>query len=128
MALFSLLFGGLLVGLGLLGYTDPGTLGEFDPNKSRMTALTPAYVGAILIVCGLIVMLKPGARKHAMHAAALIGVIGFAGGFVPLFRSNFDFKKASAVTGLLMSGLAALFVLLCIKSFIDARKARQAAH
>ena len=125
MAPFALLFGGLLVALGLIGYCDPGLLGESD--KVSPTALIPAWIGAVLIACGLVVFLKPGLRKHVMHVAALVGLIGFAGGFMPLFRSGFNFNKASAVSGMLMIGLSGLFLGLCVKSFIDARKARERA-
>jgi hypothetical protein len=118
----ALLFGGLLIALGLIGYFAPGAFGDYD--KVSTTSLIPAWIGIALAACGLITMAKPGARKHAMHLAALIGVIGFAGGFMPLFRSGFNFQKASAVSGLLMSSLSLLFVALCVKSFIDARKAR----
>lgn len=124
MAPWAIIFGGLLVALGLVGYLNPDLLGEHDPSKTSMTALIPAFVGGLIVLCGVIVLLKPEARKHAMHAAALVGVLGFLGGFMPLFRSNFDFKKASAVTGVLMSGLSLMFVILCVKSFIDARRAR----
>lgn len=123
MAPQAILFGILLIVLGLIGYFSPGTLGEYD--KVSMTSLIPAFIGAVILACGLLVMAKPALRKHAMHLAALAGVIGFAGGFMPLFRSNFNFDKASAVSGLLMIGLSLLFVVLCVKSFIDARKARQ---
>ena len=121
-AQYALLFGSLLIGLGLIGYSAPSTFGEYD--KVSMTSLIPAFIGAGLLLCGLIVLAKPAARKHAMHVAALLGVFGFLGGFMPLFRSNFNFEKASAVSGLLMSSLSLLFVTLCVKSFIEARKAR----
>ena len=124
MAPLALIFGGLLIGLGLIGYYAPGTFGQYD--KVSMTSLIPAWIGGVLVGCGLLVLAKPATRKHAMHLAALAGVIGFAGGFMPLFRSNFNFSKASAVSGLLLSALSLLFVLLCVKSFRDARKARQA--
>ena len=126
MAPFALLFGGLLVALGLIGYYEPGLLGE--SGKVSPTALIPAGIGAVLIACGLVVLLKPGLRKHVMHVAALVGLIGFAGGFMPLFRSGFNFNKASAVSGMLMIGLSGLFVGLCVKSFIDVRKARERAN
>ena len=120
----ALIFGGLLIGLGLIGYFAPGTFGDYD--KVSMTSLIPAWLGIALVLCGLITIAKPALRKHAMHIAALVGVIGFAGGFMPLFRSNFNFEKASAVSGLLMTSLSLLFVALCVKSFVDARKARSA--
>jgi drug/metabolite transporter (DMT)-like permease len=125
MAPFALLFGALLVAVGVIGYSAPGAFGEYD--KVSMTSLIPAFVGAALILCGLIVMAKPALRKHLMHAAALIGILGFLGGFMPLQRSGFNFSKASAVSGALMSGLSLVFVVLCVKSFIDARKARTAS-
>jgi hypothetical protein len=125
MAPFAILFGATFIVLGLVGYFAPGTLGEYD--KVSMTALIPAWIGGVLLICGLIVLAKPGLRKHAMHVAALAGMIGFAGGFMPLFRSEFNFNKASAVSGLLMIVLSLMFVGLCMKSFIDARKARQQA-
>lgn len=124
MAPHALIFGTLLIALGLIGYFEPGTFGEYD--KVSMTSLIPAWIGIALVLCGVITVLKPAARKHAMHLAALVGVFGFVGGFMPLFRSNFNFNKASAVSGVLLSALSLLFVLLCVKSFIDARKARQA--
>jgi hypothetical protein len=125
MAPFALLFGTMMVGLGLIGYLAPGTFGEYK-DVSR-TALIPAWLGVALILCGLVAFATPTLRKHAMHLAAVVGVIGFAGGFMPLSRSDFDFNKASAVSGALLSGLSLLFVILCVRSFIAARKARQAA-
>ncbi len=65
--------------------------------------------------------------KHAMHAAAVIGVVGVIGGFMPVMRSGFDWNKTGVKIGLLMSLICAVFVALCVKSFIDARKARTAA-
>jgi hypothetical protein len=125
MAGFALLFGTLMVGVGLIGYLSPGMFGAFE-NVSP-TALIPAYIGAVLILCGLATFAKPAIRKHTMHLAALVGVLGFVGGFMPIRRSEFDFNKASAVSGALLSGLSLLFVIMCVGSFIAARKARQAA-
>ena len=104
----------------------PGTFGEY--KEVSKTALIPAYIGAVLVLCGLIAHVNPGLRKHVMHLAVLAGVIGLLGGFMPIFRSDFNFAKASAVSGVLMSGLSLLFVILCVKSFIAARKARKAAQ
>ena len=100
MAPIALIFGGLMIGLGLIGYFDPDLLGS--SNAVSKTALIPAWIGGVIALCGLVVIARPGARKHAMHLAAMAGVFGFVGGFMPLIRSEFDFNKASAVSGLLM--------------------------
>ncbi len=125
MAPFALLFGTMMIGVGLIGYLAPDTFGTSD--KISGTALIPAYLGSVLILCGLVAFAKPTLRKHAMHFAAMIGLLGFIGGFMPLSRTDFNFSKASAVSGALLSGLSLLFVILCVRSFIAARKARQAA-
>ena len=117
MAKVTLVFAVLLIALGLVGYLGTGS--------QYPTALIPTWIGIALLLCGLITLARPAVRKHAMHLAALLGVFGFIGGFMPLFRSEFNFAKASAVSGVLMSGLSLLFVVLCVKSFIDAKKARQ---
>jgi peptidoglycan/LPS O-acetylase OafA/YrhL len=124
MARVAMLFGALLIVLGLVGYLAPEMLGQVGPEGTSPTALIPAAIGAILFLCGLIVEFKPSARKHVMHLAAAIGLIGAVGGIMPLQRSKMDFSKASAVSGLLMILLCAIFVVLCIRSFVLARIAR----
>lgn len=66
-----------------------------------------------------------------MHLAAIVGLIGMLGGFMPLMRQysktgTIDPLKPAAVSGELMALICGVFVILCVKSFIDARKARQA--
>lgn len=98
------------------------------PDKVSMTTLIPAGIGAGLLACVAGVIFLPNARKHIMHVAALVGVLGFVGGFVPVFRSKtgFDLESMAIKSGLLMSLICVIFVALCVKSFIDARKARTA--
>ncbi len=93
--------------------------------KDMKTALIPAVFGGLLIVCAVVVIAKPTLRKHVMHVAAMIGVLGVIGGFVPIIRSgDFDFGKAAVRNGVLMSIVCAVFIYLCVQSFIEARKAR----
>ena len=96
--------------------------------KDMKTALIPAVFGGLLIVCAVIVIVKPTLRKHIMHVAAMIGVLGLIGGFVPIIRSgDFDLGKPAIRNGLLMSIVCAVFIYLCVQSFIEARKARDAS-
>lgn len=124
MARVAMLFGALLIVLGLVGYLSPDTIGTNDPTKSSATSLIPAGIGAILLLCGLVVEFKPSTRKHVMHLAAAVGLIGALGGIMPLTRGPFDLEKASVRSGLLMIILCGLFVVLCIRSFVQARVAR----
>ena len=124
MARVAMLFGALLVVLGLVGYLAPDALGKNDSDKTSPTALIPAGIGAVLLLCGLIVELKPGLRKHVMHLAAAVGLIGALGGIMPLTRGAIDLEKASIRSVLLMFVLCATFVVLCVRSFVLARTAR----
>jgi uncharacterized membrane protein len=128
MAWPTIVCGALCVFVGVNGYLNgtPDDTGNVSP-----TALIPAGVGAVLIVCGALAF-QEKLRKHVMHAAAMVGVLGVVGGFVPLIRQaakgkEFDPFAPAARNGLLMGLVCAVFVFLCVRSFIAARKARQAA-
>jgi hypothetical protein len=128
MAWPTLFTGLLLIVVGVVGYTQQ------DPNpetgKVSMTALIPAFIGGVLALCGVLAF-NEKLRKHAMHFAAMVGLIGAIGGFMPLIRQysktgQFDPTKPSAISGELMILICAVFVGLCVNSFIQARKARKA--
>jgi uncharacterized membrane protein len=127
MAWPTILCGALLVLVGVVGYSTA----EPVDGKVSPTALIPAFVGAILVVCGALAF-NDRRRKHVMHLAAMVGVIGMLGGFMPLVRQysktgEFDPTKKSAISGELMILICGIFVWLCVNSFIAARKARELA-
>jgi hypothetical protein len=124
MARVSMFFGVLLIALGLVGYFRAEALGDPGTEVVSPTALIPAGIGAILLLCGLAVAAKPALRKHVMHLAAAVGLIGALGGFMPIMRNKMDTSKAGTVSGILMVVLCAVFVAMCIRSFVLARIAR----
>jgi len=128
MAWPTILIGAVLVLIGAVGYLGgtPDEQGNVSP-----TALIPAFVGGLLIVCGVL-SFSDRRRKHVMHAAAVVGLVGFLGGFMPLIRQQMKGKEFDPLApgprnGLLMSATCLVFVALCVVSFIDARRARKAA-
>ena len=131
MPLISILFGLALVGLGYESYTNHFDL--FHVQKLHTpTALIPAYFGAGLVLCGL-VALAPSAKKHAMHLAAMIGLLGLIGGgykgfpSLPAALSGELENAAGPKVQSLMAAVCGMFLALCVNSFIQARKRRQAA-
>jgi hypothetical protein len=63
-----------------------------------------------------------------MHAAVIVGLIGFLGGtysFVRPLLSEGELKPMAATMQALMALTCAVFVALCVKSFVDARRARR---
>jgi len=120
----SMLFGALLVVIGVVGYLAPEELGKVGEKGTSPTALIPAVLGALLFLCGVIVTMASHTRKHVMHFAALLALIGAIGGFMPLMRSNMDFSLASSRSGVMMIVLCCVFLVLCVRSFVRARIAR----
>ena len=62
--------GMLLAILGVWGYLAPA-------EHRSLTAFIPTAVGLVLVVLGAVATRWEDARKHAMHAAAAVGLLGF---------------------------------------------------
>ena len=54
-----------------------GLAGFYGTGATHYTALIPAGFGALFLVLGLLA-LKASLRKHAMHVAAMLGLLGCA--------------------------------------------------
>jgi len=112
----TILFGVLLSLLGGAGYFLTGAISP--------TALIPTGFGLPLVALGYLSR-SDAMRKHAMHAAATIALIGFGGALSSLMRTPAEPPSAMAVfSQATMVVLTAVFVGLCVKSFIDTRRAR----
>jgi len=119
MPLLSIIFGILLDLVGIVGFVATGS--------THKTALIPAVLGLILVICGIVVLIKPATRKHVMHVAALIGLLGFFGTIPGLIHLPSVFSGTAAMPAAIISKaitcvLSAIFLALCVKSFIDARR------
>ena len=84
----------------------------------------PAFIGITLFVCGIIGA-KEAMRILAMHSAIHIDLVGFIGAAAALFKANQE--MAAIVSKSITSVLCATFIGLCVRSFIQARKTREAA-
>src|SRR5256885_2123838 len=107
MPFLAILFGAILIGLGLQGFYDFGDL--LGVEKGHNTALIPAGVGAALVLLGLIALGGLNAQKHAMHLAAMVGLVGLIGGLYRPVRAlmdhSFDFNSIPTRLQLAMAGL-----------------------
>jgi uncharacterized membrane protein YeaQ/YmgE (transglycosylase-associated protein family) len=132
--LVTVVMGLLLIALGIwgrfggdLGLWEP--LGVVPPEHLSVTALIPAFIGAALVVLGLLA-LKESFLKHAMHAAAMLGLLGLLAAGGRLLSALITRGQVQGVAGIstsLMMLLCALFVGLCVNSFLAARRRRRAA-
>ena len=111
-------FGLILIVLGLASY--------FLTGRASITALIPAFFGAVFVILALVAR-NEAARKHAMHAAVALGLLGFLGTLrvVPLVMRG-ELLRPAVLAQLAMMILMAIYVALGVRSFKAARRARLA--
>lgn len=114
----AIIFGILLVLTGVVGYIH-GVMND----KASLTAFIPAAFGVLIIIFGAVAQMRESLHKHMMHGAVLVGLLGF---LVPAGRLLSKFNEftlsAAVVSQLVMAVLCLVFVLLCVRSFIAARR------
>ena len=92
-------------------------------GSSSITSFIPAFIGFPLILIGFISMVRPSLRKALMHIAVLIGVFAFLGG-LDFFRGMFaNYYAGMSKLMLMVTGF--LYLYVCIKSFLFARRQRK---
>ncbi len=117
---------------GAPGAGEPLTFGK------SWTALIPGIIALVLIACVLAAEAKPALRKHIMHLAATVGLVGLVGLVMSAMNAERAFSEmewlkkdpngiihASSLKPVVMffsAGLLFIFVVLCILSFINARR------
>ena len=114
----AIVFGALLVLTGVIGYIH-GLMND----KASLTAFIPAAFGLVMAILGLAANAKESLRKHLMHSAVVVGLLGF---LVPAGRLASKFSEltfsAAVVSQLVMALLCLVFVILAIRSFVAARR------
>ena len=125
MARVTILFGIILILLGVLTYMQTGS--QFP------TSLIPAYFGAVLAILGALSRTTDLKRRALyMHIAVTLGLLGFLGTAKSIvdyvrMKNGMQVKFPVAVEEkAAMACLLLVFVLLCVRNFIEARQARQA--
>lgn len=99
-------------------------------NAVSVTALIPAAFGIVLIATGVIAQ-NERLRMHAMHAAVLVALLGFVGSFRGLLGigkvlDGTAVRPAAIVAQTIMALLTLGYVILAVRSFVQARRRRAA--
>jgi hypothetical protein len=112
------LVGLILIVLGVASYQLTG--------RTSLTAMIPAFFGVVLVVCAMAARTSDAARKHAMHAAVAVGLVGALAALARGVPAAFggDAARPAVMSQLAMGVLLLIYVALGVQSFIAARKAR----
>ena len=125
MAKLTILFGVLLLILSAVAFV---LLGHF------WHTLIPGGFGLLLIVFGALANTPDSKRRMLfMHIAVTVGLLGFLGtipgiiGVLQMAAGHAVVRPDAAKVQAIMGTLCLIFVLLCVRSFIQARRSRLAA-
>jgi peptidoglycan/LPS O-acetylase OafA/YrhL len=125
MAKVTIVFGVLLIILGLVGFFGTGGI--------HNTALIPTWFGLALVVGGFL-SISPSERRRKIfaHINVTVGLLGLIGSAVEALRGyaharslGVDPDYIALTAKLVMAALLLIYVNLCIQSFIKARRSRQ---
>jgi hypothetical protein len=118
----SIFFGALLIILGVVAFWGTGS--------AHPTALIPIYFGLPLVVFGYLAKSPiESRRKLYMHFNVTVGLLGFLGALGKAIQGygharglgvDPDMKAIGAQ--LIMAALLFIYVMMCVRSFIDARR------
>lgn len=122
MPALTVALGLVLIAIGVAGGMAAG----------QIHAYIPAFIGAVFLVLGAVAH-NDRVRRHAMHGAAalaLLSVLATFGGVIECVRwltGTPPVIPRMAEAKCAVSLLCLVFEALCVKSFIDARRARSAS-
>lgn len=96
-------------------------------DSNSITSYFPSMLGVPLVLAGVMVMRMPEKRKLWMHIAATFGLLCAIGGtrFFMVMGDGITYASGSMLM-LLITGSG--YTVVCVRSFIAARKAREAAE
>jgi hypothetical protein len=124
MAKTTMWFGLALVVLGIVGFIGSGA--------ESLTALIPSVIGLVLAGLGFAGQ-QEGRGALTMHIAVVVALIGFLGSAMgladlPDLIAGKDLERPWAVAvQSIMAAILLVYMVLAIKSFLGARKARASA-
>jgi hypothetical protein len=101
-----------------------GIVISFLSDSNSLTSYFPSLLGAPLAVSGFLAKSNPEKRKLWMHIAVSFGLLCAIGGtrFFMVMGDGLDYASGSMLM-LLLTGSA--YTGLCVRSFIQARKASE---
>ena len=102
-----------------------GLAGYFLTGAVSLTALIPAAFGLVIALSGLIAR-DERRRKHAMHAAVVVALLGFLGSIRGLLQIGDVFdgtaaRPAAIVAQTIMAVLTFGYIVIAVRSFVQAR-------
>ena len=94
-------------------------------GQSSITAMIPSFMGAPLMILGLLSEKIPDMRHHLMHASMVMALLMVLGG-ARVFADFSDMSNLAISSHIILIFVGATFMICGIMSFRAARLAREA--
>ncbi|MED5257083.1 MAG: hypothetical protein VYD82_00485 [Candidatus Thermoplasmatota archaeon] len=94
-------------------------------DQSSITAMIPSFMGAPLMILGLLSEKIPDMRHHLMHASMVMALLMVLGG-ARVFADFSDMSNLAISSHIILIFVGATFMICGIMSFRAARLAREA--
>ena len=94
-------------------------------DQSSVTAMIPSFMGAPLMILGLLSEKIPDMRHHLMHASMVMALLMVLGG-ARVFADFSDMSNLAISSHIILIFVGATFMISGIMSFRAARLAREA--
>ena len=105
------------------------TLVSVVSESQSITSWIPSFMGAPILISGILAKVNPERRKVWMHIAVFFGLLSFLGGLDFLRGFSADggpfAKPYAGASKLMLLVTGGVYTLGCVKSFIWARKDRE---
>ena len=121
MTIFGVLYGAVLVIVGVFGY--------FKSGGESVTALIPAFLGSPVVFLSML-SLNPKYLKLSMHINVVIALLGFLATLkdTVIFISGQEIEnELAAYSKAITCIVSLLFIVFSVKSFMNARNAKRAS-
>lgn len=117
---FTIGLGVVLIAVGGVAYIATGF--------ASWTALIPAILGAVILICGLIALKN---RKIGIYSALAVAILGILGTGMNVLQigellAGEAERPAAVVTSIIAFVLLIIYVISAIRSLISARRRRSA--
>ncbi|MAT49496.1 MAG: hypothetical protein CMA27_06665 [Euryarchaeota archaeon] len=94
-------------------------------DMSSFTSLIPSFVGLPIVLSGLLVRKLPEKRSLFMHISSTFGLISVLGGAMAFNGVMNNDWSMSTISQLFLLIIGGIYLVICVKSFIHAKKMRE---
>lgn len=117
------------IGLGIV-LIAVGVIAYIATAFASWTALIPAILGAVILVCGLIGLKN---QKLGIHIALVVAILGIFGTGMNVMQvgaliAGDAERPAAVITSIITFVLLIIYVVMAVRSFIAARRWKSSAQ